>query len=137
MVNTSFVSGLSLDFNIFAVTSAIEGELSDITEELYLFERVPAMLKKLKSGDVASDQIIALMRLPINNMHLNIRLKHESLATAIVTFFLERDNPQTGSRKHETRDTDVQSARKLYAILASTCMLIPNCTPPAEPIGYN
>ena len=56
-MNTSFVSGLSLDFDIFAVTSVIEGELSDLMEELFLYERVPTMLKKLKNGGVASDQI--------------------------------------------------------------------------------
>ena len=51
---------MSLDFDIFAVISAIEGELSDIAEVfgiLFLLERVAAMLKRWRRGSVASDQI--------------------------------------------------------------------------------
>ena len=55
-MNTSFVSGLSLELDIFSV-SAIKGEISDFMEELFLFERIPAKLKILKRGGVVADQI--------------------------------------------------------------------------------
>ena len=49
-LNTSFVSGLSLDFDIFAVLYGIEGELSGIEEAFgrffFLFEQAAAMLKR-------------------------------------------------------------------------------------------
>ena len=48
-MHTSFVSGLSLDFDIFAVLSVFERELSgimDVFDMFFLFERVAAMLKR-------------------------------------------------------------------------------------------
>ena len=56
-MNTSFVSGLRLDFDIFDVTSVIGEELSDNMGELFLFEKVPAMLKKIKKNRQASDKV--------------------------------------------------------------------------------